>query len=233
MSEAEEFLRRNPTQYCATIGKDGRPKVSPFRMMYCEGDDIYYCTGAKKAVYAELQANPYPEICACEGLRRLRISGKAEGWTIGPQRRKPFRRADRCVRYIAARTIPISKSFASPTLPSYFPIFTGRSRTTRIDRREGGSYNYNACAALDNGSEDKKTLYLELGVGLNTPGIIKFPFWRAVRGNDSAKYVSVDISPVRAPFDLPGRMFYIDDHIGAVLARVRPILRRRGGKNAD
>ena len=41
MSEAEEFLRRNPTQYCATIGKDGRPKVSPFRMMYCEGDDIY------------------------------------------------------------------------------------------------------------------------------------------------------------------------------------------------
>lgn len=24
MSEAEEFLRRNPTQYCATIGKDGR-----------------------------------------------------------------------------------------------------------------------------------------------------------------------------------------------------------------
>ena len=78
MSEAEEFLRRNPTQYCATIGKDGRPKVSPFRMMYCEGDDIYYCTGAKKAVYAELRANPYPEICACEGLRRLRISGKAE-----------------------------------------------------------------------------------------------------------------------------------------------------------
>ena len=79
----------------------------------------------------------------------------------------------------------------------------------------------------------KKTLYLELGVGLNTPGIIKFPFWRAVRGNDSAKYVSVDISPVRAPFDLPGRMFYIDDDIGAVLARVRPILRRLGGKNAD
>ncbi len=54
-----------------------------------------------------------------------------------------------------------------------------------------------------------------------------------MRGNDSAKYVSVDISPVRAPFDLPGRMFYIDDDIGAVLARVRPILRRLGGKNAD
>lgn len=87
--------------------------------------------------------------------------------------------------------------------------------------------------AFLNGCEDKKTLYLELGVGLNTPGIIKFPFWRAVRGNDSAKYVSVDISPVRAPFDLPGRMFYIDDDIGAVLARVRPILQRRGGKNAD
>lgn len=87
--------------------------------------------------------------------------------------------------------------------------------------------------AFLNGCEDKKTLYLELGVGLNTPGIIKFPFWRDVRGNDSAKYVSVDISPVRAPFDLPGRMFYIDDDIGAVLARVRPILRRLGGKNAD
>ena len=36
--------------------------------------------------------------------------------------------------------------------------------------------------------EGKRVLFLELGVGYNTPAIIKFPFWQAVKENPRAVY---------------------------------------------
>ncbi|MFA6850826.1 MAG: Sir2 silent information regulator family NAD-dependent deacetylase, partial [Selenomonadaceae bacterium] len=39
---------------------------------------------------------------------------------------------------------------------------------------------------------DAKVLYLELGVGGNTPGIIKYPFWRLTRGNAKAIYACIN-----------------------------------------
>lgn len=96
--EVFEFLTANPLQYCATIGLDGKPKVRPFQMMYHKGGDIYYCTGAKKAVYAELQNVPYLELSASTADKWLRISGKAE-WVDGRQARQS-----------AINSIPIVKS---------------------------------------------------------------------------------------------------------------------------
>lgn len=37
-----------------------------------------------------------------------------------------------------------------------------------------------------------KVLYLELGVGMNTPGIIKYPFWKLVDHNPDAHLITVD-----------------------------------------
>ena len=85
--EVFEFLRKNPLQYCATVGLDGKPKVRPFQMMYRKGGDIYYCTGAKKAVYAELQNNPYVELSASTMHNWLRISGKVQ-WVDGKEARQ-------------------------------------------------------------------------------------------------------------------------------------------------
>ena len=39
---------------------------------------------------------------------------------------------------------------------------------------------------------DGKTLYLELGVGYNTPVIIKYPFWKLTAQNRQATYVCID-----------------------------------------
>lgn len=36
-------------------------------------------------------------------------------------------------------------------------------------------------------------LYLELGVGMNTPAIIKFPFWAYTRQNKNAFYACVNL----------------------------------------
>ena len=85
--EVFEFLQANPLQYCATVGLDGKPKARPFQMMYYYCGNIYYCTGAKKAVYAELQNNPYVELSASTMDKWLRISGRVE-WVEGREARE-------------------------------------------------------------------------------------------------------------------------------------------------
>ena len=43
---------------------------------------------------------------------------------------------------------------------------------------------------------NKKVLYLDLGVGNNTPGIIKYPFWRMTYENNKSNYVSINLEPM-------------------------------------
>ena len=41
-----------------------------------------------------------------------------------------------------------------------------------------------------------RTLLLELGVGMNTPAIIKYPFWRMTYHNPQAHYATVSLDAV-------------------------------------
>ena len=48
---------------------------------------------------------------------------------------------------------------------------------------------HRACAAYSDflqRHEDLHVLYLELGVGANTPVIVKYPFWQMARANENA-----------------------------------------------
>ncbi|MGM9536640.1 MAG: pyridoxamine 5'-phosphate oxidase family protein [Intestinibacter sp.] len=77
MKKVVEFLQANPVQYFATIGEDGKPKCRPF--MFCVEKDskLWFCTNNKKEVYAQLQKNPYAEICVSSPeYAWIRISGK-------------------------------------------------------------------------------------------------------------------------------------------------------------
>lgn len=42
-------------------------------------------------------------------------------------------------------------------------------------------------------------LFLELGVGYNTPGIIKYPFWRMTRQNPLASYACINLEEPKCP----------------------------------
>ena len=63
----------------------------------------------------------------------------------------------------------------------------------------------------------KRTLFFELGVGGNTPGIIKYPFWQMTEANPLATYACVNYGAAVAPREILGRSILIDGDIDAVL----------------
>ena len=66
--------------------------------------------------------------------------------------------------------------------------------------------------------QDEKILFLELGVGYNTPVIIKYPFWRMTLENRRAVYVCVNQKEASAPAELRKQAICIPEDIGAVLS---------------
>lgn len=67
---------------------------------------------------------------------------------------------------------------------------------------------------------DQPLLFLELGVGSNTPGIIKYPFWQMTQQNPQAVYVTINNGQAQAPAALRDRALCINADIGAVLERL-------------
>lgn len=63
----------------------------------------------------------------------------------------------------------------------------------------------------------KRVLFLELGVGFNTPGIIKYPFWQMTYRNLKAIYACVNNGEMYAPKEIADRSVCIDGDIGEVL----------------
>ena len=60
-------------------------------------------------------------------------------------------------------------------------------------------------------------LFLELGVGANTPGIVKFSFWRMTEENPKAVYACVNYGEAYAPKDIADRSICINGDIGDTL----------------
>ncbi|WP_370867013.1 SIR2 family NAD-dependent protein deacylase [Pseudoflavonifractor phocaeensis] len=64
-------------------------------------------------------------------------------------------------------------------------------------------------------------LYLELGVGYNTPAIIKYPFWRRTLANPDAVYACVNLEQAPAPKELAPRAISVDGDIARVLSALK------------
>ena len=65
---------------------------------------------------------------------------------------------------------------------------------------------------------DKPVLFLELGVGWNTPGVIKHPFWRLTAKNKAAVYVCINRDETRIPSVIKECSILINRDIGETLA---------------
>jgi len=68
--------------------------------------------------------------------------------------------------------------------------------------------------------EGTKILFLELGVGMNTPGIIKYPFWKYTKENSNAVYACVNSGAAFAPQEISNRAICFDQDIGVFLREI-------------
>jgi uncharacterized pyridoxamine 5'-phosphate oxidase family protein len=78
MKEIVQFLKDNPVQYLATVGRDGKAKCRPF--MFCSEKDgkLWFCTNNTKNVFKDMQANPYIEFSVSSpSFAWIRLNGKA------------------------------------------------------------------------------------------------------------------------------------------------------------
>ena len=62
-----------------------------------------------------------------------------------------------------------------------------------------------------------KILYLELGVGYNTPAIIKYPFWQMTENNPEATYACVNFGEAVCPENIREQSICINGDIGQVI----------------
>ena len=73
-----------------------------------------------------------------------------------------------------------------------------------------------------NENKDGKIVYLELGVGGNTPGIIKYPFWKMTYANPKAVYVCINKGEAEVPGEIEKQSICVNNDIWAVLREFVP-----------
>ena len=81
-----------------------------------------------------------------------------------------------------------------------------------------------ACSRYEVFLETHKTgkiLFLELGVGYNTPVIIKYPFWKMTMQNPKATYACINFEEAICPEEIKDQAILITGDIGEVLKELK------------
>lgn len=78
MEKVIAFLKENPVQYLATVGRDEKAKCRPFMFAGEMDGKLWFCTNNQKDVYKDMQANPYVEVSVSSpSYAWIRLHGKA------------------------------------------------------------------------------------------------------------------------------------------------------------
>ncbi len=66
-----------------------------------------------------------------------------------------------------------------------------------------------------------KILFLELGVGYNTPGIIKYPFWQMTASWRDAAYICINKGDAVCPNEIKNKSICLDADITEILQKIK------------
>lgn len=69
--------------------------------------------------------------------------------------------------------------------------------------------------------QNSRVVFLELGVGMNTHGIIKYPFWQMTANNPNATYICLNKGDTFSPKEIRARSIYIDGDVGEAIAQLK------------
>lgn len=124
------------------------------------------------------------------------------------------------------RMLAEQKDMKIPTeLIPYCPV-CGKPMTTnlRCDDKfvqdDGWEAAYKRYEQFVSEYKTKRIVLLELGVGGNTPVIIKYPFWRIAINNKQATYVCINYGEAFAPTKIEKQSICINSDIGEILNEV-------------
>ena len=90
-----------------------------------------------------------------------------------------------------------------------------------MSKTRAGIGQLNGTKASSAPAQGRECCFLELGVGYNTPGIIKYPFWRMTARNPKATYACINLGEVGAPPEIEDRSILLSEDIGAALQALR------------
>lgn len=65
--------------------------------------------------------------------------------------------------------------------------------------------------------QNMRLLFMDLGTGFNTPGIIKFSFWQMTQNWKNSVYACINLGEAYAPDEIKHRSICINDDVGNVL----------------
>lgn len=82
-------------------------------------------------------------------------------------------------------------------------------------------------------NQKRPLVFMELGVGMNTPGIIKYPFWKMTRAMKYASYVSVNQEDAWVPEEIGNRSICCKEDLAKVLNDLNDREGQRSGKGDE
>lgn len=100
------------------------------------------------------------------------------------------------------------------------PMTTNLRSDNRFVEDDGWKAAYKRYENFMGKYKDKRLLLLELGVGGNTPVIIKYPFWRIALNNKKATYACINYGEAFAPKEIEKQSICLDCDIGDVLKQL-------------
>lgn len=152
-----------------------------------------------------------------DNYETVRAMIEAQGWTIelngelrGPQDNRELKHR------VPTHMVPHCPKCGAPMRMNL------REDNTFVE--DAGWHETAACyGAFLDAHQTGKVLYLELGVGANTPGIIKFPFIRRVLENPEATYACVNKGEAYTVRELSDRSVLVDGDIDRVLCNLHDL----------
>lgn len=101
--------------------------------------------------------------------------------------------------------------------------FDKRRMVVTITENNGWHAAQNRYADFLRRHEGLNILFLELGVGGNTPVIIKYPFWRMTDRNKNATYACINYGEAFAPDEIRKQSICIDADIDKAVAELQSL----------
>ena len=79
----------------------------------------------------------------------------------------------------------------------------------------------------------KKGVLLELGVGFNTPGIIRFPFEKMVRENSNLSLIRLNLNEAVVPESLGNRAIGMNGNMAGIISEICDEMEKKAGASYE